>query len=438
MSRTKILILTVLALFAMLVLAACASPTPAPQPTAPPAQPTAAPAQPTQAPAQPTAAPAQPTQAPADSTSKFQIPEPVAGKYNVAFVYIGPHDDGGWTQAHDIGRQFVDKTMPDVHTAYIELVPEGAEAEQVIRSLARKGFDAVIATSFGYMDPMATVAEEFPDKKFLHVSGFKSNGTNFGNMFGGMETIKYMAGMIAGARAKADNNPKVGYIATFPIPEEFRLGNAFSLGVQKTCPECKLDVRWINTWHDPVKEKDAATSLFDGGAQVVMTGADTPANAEAAKDRGKYAITYDYEGNCKLESCLTTMYWNWGPIYAADIKAMKDGTWKGGNEYFDVKDGGLGLFGFMEGQTPQKAVPADVIPQVKQVLSDAQAGKFDRFSVFTGEIKDNKGNVVIPAGKSFAQCDIDQFKPGTDACKAEYGMYWWNQNYTAELPKLSQ
>lgn len=433
MSRTKFYLIAALALFAVVMLAACAAP--AAQPTAAP--PTAAPAQPTAAPAQPTAAPA-PTQAPADSGSKFQVPEIEQGKYNVAFVYIGPHDDGGWTQAHDIGRQYVDKNMPDVHTAYIELVPEGAEAEQVIRSLARKGFDAIIATSFGYMDPMAAVAEEFPDKKFLHVSGYKSNGTNFGNMFGGMETIKYMAGMIAGARAKADNNPKVGYMATFPIPEEFRLGNAFALGVQKTCPDCKVDVRWINTWHDPVKEKDAATSLFDGGAQVVMTGADTPANAEAAKERGKYAITYDYEGNCKLDSCLTTMYWNWGPIYAADIKAMKDGTWKGGSEYFDVKDGGLGLYGFMEGQTPQPGVPAEVIPQVKAVLADALAGKFDRFSVFSGPIKDNKGNVVVPAGEKFTQGDIDQFAPGAPGFPAKYGMYWWNENFVAELPKLSQ
>src|SRR5581483_4178247 len=424
MSRTKFYLVAMFALVAMLMLAACGG---AAQPTAAP--PTAAPSQPTTAPAQPTTAPA-PTQAPSDTGGKFQIPEIEQGKYNVAFVYIGPHDDAGWTQAHEIGRQYVDKNMPDVHTAYVELVPEGTESEQVIRSLARKGFNAIIATSFGYMDPMATVAEEFPDINFLHVSGYKSNGNNFGNMFGAMETIKYMAGMIGGARAKADNNPKLGYIATFPIPEEFRLGNAFALGVQKTCPECKIDVRWINTWHDPVKEKDAAASLFDAGAQVVMTGADTPANAEAAKERGKYAITYDYEGNCKLDSCLTTMYWNWGPIYVADIKAMKEGTWKGGSEYFDVKDGGLGLYGFMEGQTPQPGVPQGVISQVQDVLKQAQAGNFDRFSVFSGPITDNKGNIVIPAGQKITQCDIDQFKESASpSCPAQYGMYWWNQNF---------
>lgn len=425
-----------LLIISALVLTACSAP--AVSPTAAP--PTSAPAQATSAPAQATGAPAQPTTAPtqASSGAGFQIPDVEQGKYNVAFIYIGPHDDGGWTQAHDVGRQYVEQQMPDVHTAYVELVPEGTEAEQVIRSLARKGFNAIIATSFGYMDPMAAVAEEFPDIKFLHVSGFKSNGKNFGNMFGAMETIKYMAGMIAGARAKADNNPKVGYIATFPIPEEFRLGNAFSLGVQNTCPDCKIDVRWINTWHDPVKEKDAATSLFDAGSQVVMTGADTPSNAEAAKERGKWAITYDYEGNCKLESCLTTMYWNWGPIYAADIKAMKDGTWKAGSEYFDANAGGLGLFGFMEGQKPQPGVPADVIPLVQAKLKDAVDGKFGRFDVFAGEIKDNKGNVVVPAGEKMTQADMDQFAPGAPGFEAKYGMYWWNQNFIAELPKLSQ
>lgn len=420
-------------LLSAFVLGACAGGAAAPT-AAPPTS--AAGGAATSAPAQATSAPAQATSAP--SASKFQIPEVVQGKYNVAFVYIGPHDDGGWTQAHDIGRQYVDQNMPDVHTAYIENIPDNADSEQAIRGLARKGFNAIIATSFGYMDPMAAVAEEFPDIKFLHVSGFKSNGKNFGNMFGGMETIKYMAGMVAGARAKADNAPKIGYIATFPIPEEFRLGNAFALGVQNTCPDCKLDVRWINTWHDPVKEKDAAGSLFDAGADVVMTGADTPSNAEAAKDRKKWAITYDYVGNCKIESCLTTMYWNWGPIYVNDIKAMKDGTWKAGSEYFDVDSGGLGLFGFMEGQTPQPGVPKDVIPQLQAKLKDAQAGTFNRFSVFSGEIKDNKGNVIVPAGEKMTQGDMDQFAPGAPGFPAKYGMYWWNQNFVAELPKLSQ
>lgn len=453
MSARKVLFTTALLILALAGLAACASPTAAPPPpTAAPAQPTtAAPApatsapQPTTAPAPTTAAPAPtaaapaPTAAPtsAPSAGKYQIPDVVQGKFNVAFIYLGPHDDGGWTQAHDVGRQYVDQNMPNVHTAYVESVPEGTESEQVTRALARKGFDVVIGTSFGYMDGMEAASADFPNVKFLHVSGYKSNGTNFGNMFGAMEDMKYLAGMVSGARLKADNQTQAGYIATFPTPEELRLGNAFALGMMQTCPACKLDVRWINTWHDPVKEKDAAASLFDAGADIVFTGADTPANAQVAVDKKKWAITYDYANNCTLSSCLTTIYWNWGPIYVADLKAMQAGTYKFGTEYFDADSGGLGLYGFMQGQTPNAGVPADVIPLVKAKLADMLAGKFTRFDVFAGEIKDNTGKVVVPAGQKISQGDIDQFAPGAAGFPAKYGMYWWNQNVIAELPKLT-
>ena len=217
-----------------------------------------------------------------EAEGAYQVPAPIAGCFNVAFVYVGPHDDGGWSQSHDVGRLYVQDNVPGVHTAYVENVAEGVDSEQVTRSLARKGFDMVITTSFGFMDATETVAGEFPDKDFVHVSGYKSNGTNFGNLMGAMEDIKYLAGMLAGSRAKLDGNTKVGYMATFPIPEELRLGNAFALGMAKTCPECTLDVRFIYTWHDPTIEQEAAKSLYDAGAQVVMTGADTPAPAIAA------------------------------------------------------------------------------------------------------------------------------------------------------------
>jgi len=275
-----------------MLLSACG----APAKTAAPAPATAAPA--TAMPA--TAAPA--TAAPA--VGGFQIPEVQAGKFNVAAVLIGPHDDGGWSQAHYEGLVYLEKNVPNSHVAYIENVPEGADSEQVFRSLARKGFNMILGTSFGYMDPMGTVAEEFPDIAFIHISGYKSNMKNFGNLFGAMEDMKYLAGMLAGSRAKLDGNPKLGYMATFPIPEELRLGNAFMLGAKKTCPECTMDVRWINTWHDPVAEKDAAASLFDAGAQVVLTGADTPAVADVAQEKGKWGITYD-SAACQ-QQCLNS------------------------------------------------------------------------------------------------------------------------------------
>jgi basic membrane protein A len=373
-----------------------------------------------------------------EKVGNFQIPNIEKGKFNVAFVYIGPHNDGGWSQSHDEGRQYVEKNVQNVHTAYIENVPEGADSEQVFRALSRKGFNLIFGTSFGFMDPMETVAAEFPDITYIHISGYKSNLKNFGNLFGAVESMKYLAGMLAGARAKADGNPKLGYMATFPIPEELRLGNAFALGMRKTCPECTLDVRWINTWHDPVKEREAAASLFDAGAQVVLTGADTPAVADVATEKGKWGITYDWSGSCKAERCLTTPYWNWGPVYARVAQGVKDKTYKVGWDYFDADSKGLGLYGFMEGETPTKGVsslPAETVQQVKDLLVKMQAGEFTRFDVFSGPIKDNAGNVVVPEGAKMEQADLDQFPPGADNLKCKYCMKWWAEGITAELPQ---
>jgi basic membrane protein A len=425
MARTRSgMLFSILALFTLL-LAACVAP----------AAPAAAPAADAPAAEAPAAeAPAAP--APAAEASSVQIPDVMEGKYNVAFVYVGPHDDGGWSQAHDVGRLYVQENVADVHTAFIENVAEGADAEQVIRSLARKGFDVIFTTSFGFMDASEVVAEEFPDVDIIHISGFKSNEANFGNLMGAMENMKYLAGILAGSRAMVDGNPKLGYIATFPIPEELRLGNAFALGAQKTCPECTIDVRWIFTWHDPIIEKEAASSLFDGGAQVVMTGADTPAPAEAAPE-GKWGITYDYVGNCVIDACLTSMYWNWGPVYARIVEESKAGTWVGGWEYFESDSGAMGLFGFMEGETLQPGVadlPEEDLQLIRDILAQMLAGEFTRFDVFKGPITDNQGNLVLADSVSLEQADLDGFAQFGSECTT--CMYWWNENVTAELPVL--
>jgi len=406
--------------------------TPAPAP-APAAAPTAAPAA-----AEPTAAPvaAEPAAAPAQAS--FQIPEIVEGKFNIGMVLIGPHDDGGWSQSHYEGLDYIAKNMPDAHVAYVENVPEGADSEQAFRSLARKGFKLIFGTSFGFMDPMEIVASEFPDTMFIHLTGYKANGTNFGNLMGAMENMKYLAGMLAGARAKMDGNPKLGYMATFPIPEELRLGNAFMLGAKKTCPECTMDVRWLNTWHDPIIEKDSAASLFDAGAQVVFTGADTPAVADVATAKGKWGITYDWYGSCKAERCLTAPYWNWGPIYLKIAEEVKAGTYKAGWEYFDSDAGAMGLYGFMEGEQPTKGaaeLPAEVLDQVRDLLAKMEAGEFTRFDVFAGPIKDNQGNIVVPEGEKMVQADLDQFPPGAEGLECKYCMKWWAEGVTAEPVK---
>jgi basic membrane protein A len=426
-----------LLLVAILMLTACRpadTTTPAaPQPTTPPAA-----AEPTQPPAaEPTTPPAaEPTAAPEETG--FQIPDIEEGKFNVGMVLIGPHDDGGWSQAHYEGLLEIEKNVPNTHVAYIENVPEGTDSEQVFRSLSRKGFNLIFGTSFGFMDPMEIVASEYPDIAYIHISGYKSNTTNFGNLFGAMEDMKYLAGMLAGARAKMDGNTKLGYMATFPIPEELRLGNAIALGMRRTCPECTMDVRWINTWHDPVIEKEAAASLFDAGAQVVFTGADTPAVADVATEKGKWGVTYDWFGSCKADGCLTAPYWNWGPVYSSITQGVVDGTYTPGWDYFDAETGALGLYGFMEGQTPTAGVaelPEEVLTEVRDLLAQMLAGEFTRFDVFSGPINDNQGNVIVPDGEKFEQADLDQFPPGAPGLECKYCMKWWAEGITAELPQ---
>jgi basic membrane protein A len=289
------------------------------------------------------------------------------------------------------------------------------------------------------MDPMEIVASEFPDVTYIHISGFKSNMENFGNLFGAMENMKYLAGMLAGARAQMDGNPKLGYMATFPIPEEIRLGNAIALGMKETCPECTMDIRWINTWHDPIIEKEAAASLFDAGAQVVFTGADTPAVADVAQEKEKWGVTYDWYGSCKVERCLTAPYWTWGPVYAAIAEGVIDGSYQPGWDYFDSDSGGMGLYGFMEGEelTPGVAeLDPEVVEMVREKLAAMNAGEMNRFDVFAGEVLDNKGEVIVPEGEKMEQADLDQFPPGAPGLECEYCMYWWADGITAELPSL--
>ncbi|HXF62564.1 MAG TPA: BMP family ABC transporter substrate-binding protein [Caldilineaceae bacterium] len=437
LKRKSWILLSVLLVLALL-LSACPA---APAPTgagAPPAGEAATPAE--GAPAE--EAPA--AEAPAAGAGAIQIPEIEEGKFNVAFVYVGPIGDGGWSYAHNEGRLYVEEQLGDaVHTAYLESVPEGTDAERVIRNLARAGFNAIFTTSFGFMDPTATVAEEFPDVYFIHVSGYKKNETNFANLFGAMESMKYLAGMIAGARAQADGSNRVGYIAPFPIPEVIRLGNAAALGMREVCPECQMDIRWIFTWFDPNLERQAAESLLESGASVVITGADTTGPIQVAGEQGKWGIGYDSRNACEVdpEHCLTVPYWNWGPQYVELIQQMIDGAFVPADIYFDVDSGGLGLLGFMEGQEPAPGVPEEVIPQVREVLDQMLAGEITRFDIFTGPINNNQGEEVVPAGVSLTQSDLEGIdetiaaQTGREACTI--CMSWLAEGFVpeAEIPQ---
>jgi len=364
-----------------------------------------------------TATEAPATEAPATEapSTGFQIPDITEGKFNVAVVLIGFHADGGWSQAHLEGVEWMPAQDSNIAVQYVELVNPGPDAESVMRSLARKGFDFIIGTTFEYGDTMESLAEEFPNIYWLHVSGYRSNGTNYGNLFGAMEDMKYLAGMVAGARAKADGNTKLGYVAPWPLPEVIRLGNAFMLGVKETCAECTMEVRWINTWYDPDKEKQAAQSLLDAGVGIVLIGSDTPGPLVAAANAGKWAFTYDYVNSCSpaSDSCLGTPYWNWGPVYLDIVHQIQAGTWKPGNDYRDADSGIVGFYGFMEGQTPQPGVPAEVVDQVRAKLAEMMSGDFDRFDIFSGPITDNTGKVIVPEGQSLTQEDLEGIDAGT-------------------------
>lgn len=404
MSQKRVMTLLTLLLLGVMLLNACAVPGAAPAAEAPAAEEAAA----SGGQEAPAPDPADTNAEPSDGN--IQVPEVEEGKFNVAFVFVGPIGDGGWTYAHNEGREYIEAEMGEtVHTAYLESVPEGADAERVIRNLARKGFNAIITTSFGFMDPTEVVAEEFPDIYFIHVSGFKKNETNFANLFGGMESMKYLVGMIAGARAAADGSNRVGYIAPFPIPEVIRHANAAALGMRQTCPDCQMDIRWIFTWFDPNLEREAATSLMEAGATVVITGADTTGPVQVAGEAGGWGVGYDSRNACDVdpEHCLTTPYWNWGPQYVTLINSMIDASFTGADIYFDVDSGSLGLLGFMEGQEPAAGVPAEVIPQVRELLDQMIAGEFTRFDVFAGPINDNKGEIIVPDGTSLTQSDLE-------------------------------
>jgi basic membrane protein A len=212
------------------------------------------------------------------------------GKYKVAFVYIGPPGDLGWTYEHERGRKMLEEKLGNkVESTYIENVPEGPDAARVIRQYAQQGYNMIFATSFGYMDGMYEVAQEFPDIYFEHCSGYKTT-SNMSTYFGRMYQPRYLSGIVAGKMTKVG---VIGYVAAFPIPEVLRGINAFTLGVRSVNSNAEVRVVWTNTWYDPVKEREAAVALLDEGVDIIAQHQDTTEPQKAAQERGGLSIGYD-------------------------------------------------------------------------------------------------------------------------------------------------
>lgn len=316
----------------------------------------------------------------------------MAKEMNVGFVYVSPIGDAGWSYAHDKGRLALDE-MDGVKTSFVEAVAEGPDSERVILNMARKGYDVIFATSFGYMDPMLKVAKQFPDTTFMHCSGFKM-ADNMGNYFGRMYQARYLSGMVAGAMTKSNI---IGYAAAFPIPEVIRGINAFTLGAQAVNPDVSVRVVWTKTWYDPATEKEAAKSLLDVGADVIAQHQDSPGPQEAAEEKGVYSIGYNSDmSQFAPKSHLTAPIWNWGPFYVDTVKKVQSGTWKAESSWPGLAEGIIDLAPMSD------MVPKDVQEKVMAKKEAIIGGE----QIFVGPIKDQKGMEKVAAGASMSDKDM--------------------------------
>ncbi|BDQ36408.1 BMP family ABC transporter substrate-binding protein [Pseudodesulfovibrio nedwellii] len=310
------------------------------------------------------------------------------------FVYVSPVGDAGYSYAHDQGRQAVD-ALDWVTTSFVESVPEGADSERVIRNMARKGFDIIFTTSFGYMDPTIKVGKEFPDAKFMHCSGFKKSA-NVTNYFGRVYQARFLTGMVAGAMTKTD---KLGYVAAFPIPEVIRGINAFAVGARQMNPDVEVRVVWTKTWYDPALEKDAAKSLLDAGCDVIAQHQDSPAPQEAAEEAGMYSIGYNSDmSSFAPKAHLTSAIWNWGPVYTKTVEQVRDGSWKGDESiWWSMEDGVVDI-------APMgPMVPEDVKSAVMAKRAELVKGND---ICFVGPIKDQSGTIKIADGEKATDAQL--------------------------------
>ncbi|MES2955386.1 MAG: BMP family ABC transporter substrate-binding protein [Pseudomonadota bacterium] len=302
----------------------------------------------------------------------------------IAFAYIGPVGDGGWTFAHDNGRKAIEKEFGDkVVTSYVEKVPESADAERVIRDMANQGNKLIFGTTFGYMEPMLKVANDTKGVKFEHATGYKT-AENMRTYDSRTYEGAYMAGVIAGKMSKTGT---LGVVGSIPIPEVVRNINAFTLGAQSVNPKVKTKVVWVNEWFNPPKETEAATALINGGADVLFQNTDSSAVLQTAEKMNKRAFGWDsdmtsYGPKAHLGSAVI----NWGPYYIKAVKDALDGKWATGQAWWGVKEGAIDMV----------SVAADVPDDTKKRVDEIKAGLKDgSFSIWKGPILDNTGKELI-------------------------------------------
>lgn len=325
------------------------------------------------------------------------------------FVYVGPIGDHGYSYQHDQGRLALEKE-PGVTTTYVENVPEGADAERVIRQLATSGNDIIFTTSFGFMNPTLKVAKNFPNVKFEHATGYK-RAANVSTYSARFYEGRAILGTIAGMMTKSN---VVGYIGSFPIPEVIRGIDAFTLALRKVNPKAVVKVVWVNSWFDPGKEGDAAKALIDQGADIITQHTDSPAPLQVAESRGVYAFGQASDMRAFAPKAqLTAIVDNWNNYYIERVKAVADGTWESTDSWYGLKQGMVEMAPYGD------AVPADVrqaADAVKQSIIDGT------FHPFQGPIKNQQGELVVKAGEVLSDKDL-------------LGLNWYVEGVEGSIPK---
>jgi basic membrane protein A len=317
--------------------------------------------------------------------------------YKVAFVYVSPIGDAGWTFQHDSGRREMEKALGGkVATKYVESVPEGADAERVIRELAQSGNELIFTTSFGYMNPTIKVAKLYPKTHFEHATGYKS-AENVGIYNARFYEGRYLAGIVAGRMTRTHI---AGYVAAFPIPEVVMGINAFARGMRSVNPKAEVKVIWVSSWYDPGRESEAANTLISQGADVLTHHTDSTAVVQAAEAKKVYAVAYHSDmSKYAPHAQLTAVTHQWGAYYTRVVEAAVAGKWKPDNVWGGIREGMIRMAPF------NAVVPKDTQDLVNKTAADIAAGKFHPF---TGPVKDNEGKERLAAGQVMSDAELSK------------------------------
>ncbi len=322
----------------------------------------------------------------------------LAETVKAAFVYVAPLTDTGWVRQHETGRQAVEAQLNRngirVKTTHVENIPEGNDAERVIRDLARQGHQIIFTPSFGYMEPTLKVAAEFPGVKFESITGYK-RAANVATANARYYEGRYLAGIAAG---RVSQTGVLGYVAGFPIPEVLQGINAYTLGARSVRPDIEVRVIWLQAWFDPARERDAAMTLMNQGADVLAFHTGSSAVMVAAQERGKMAIGYHSDmRKFGPDAQLLSVTHHWGDYYTRRVRAVLDGHWVSSDTWGGVKEGMIRIEGF------GPKLPASVRQEVMARQNELAQG---RLAIFKGPISDDKGQVVVPAGTTLNDAQI--------------------------------